>query len=506
MINRSKISQPLDVITYENFQGLDTSASILAQEFPKRQTLFICDNGFCDWRGQIVQDYGYEHHASDADISHVRYYSTSEAVFVERHSTGLTFKSDTGAELRDIHPQSAIVTSTVFNRKLLLLARARPVYEYDGYGFKSVKSPALEFMRPSYCTTIQRRFAVAGIPGRETEVHLSRVDAESVMPDDEGDGEESVLRAGKIDIKNLISKADVITGLGSFEQSRLVIFTSSSAVIYRVDPNIDEWQLDTSANVNIGCISHNTIANAGKDLMFCSRAGIHSIKRSEDNGILVYSYSLSDKVSQLYQALVSTVQNLEDISAVWDQDNAQYHVFFPHRNGSFSTRLTLSINPDDSSRQGPIPKFSTASYLDQTCADFLSGRLIVGSRAGVYKVLRPGEITPGAIYPSMVIETPMLYHTDLLQQKKTKGVVIQATGRGLLTLEALDAETDEVFDTIRMEIESRKDDAVTLRLPLSRQYQRPFNHAYDRVRFRITTEGYGGLLRIVSLSVMLRKD
>lgn len=506
MISRSKISQPLDVITYENFQGLDTSASILAQEFPKRQTLFVCDNGFCDWRGQIVQDYGYEHSHGDSDIAHVRYYSAREAVSVERRDSGLTFRSDTGAELRDVHPKSAVITSTVFNRKLLLLARARPVYEYDGYSFKAIKSPALEFMRPSYCATIQRRFVVAGIPGRETEVHLSRVDAESVMPDDEGDSEESVLRAGKIDVKNLINKADVITGLGSFEQSRLVIFTSSSAVIYRVDPNINEWQLDTSANVNIGCISHNTITNAGKDLMFCSRAGIHSIKRSEDNGILVYSYSLSDRVSQLYQALVATVDNLENISAVWDQDNAQYHVFFPHRNGLISTRLTLSINPDDSSRSGPTPKFSTASFLDQTCGDFLSGRLILGTRGGVYKALRPGEVTSNAIYPEMVIETPMLFHQDLLQQKKSKGVVIQATGRGLLTLEALHPDTDNVFDSITMEIDSRKDDGISLRMPLSRQYQRPFNHSYDRVRFRIRTEGYGGLLRIVSLSVMLRKD
>ena len=93
------------------------------------------------------------------------------------------------------------------------------MYRYNGVTFARNQSPAINSMLPAYCASVQRRLAVAGIPGRETQIHFSRVDQDEIFPDDEESGSTNTLRAGFIDIANLIGSVDQITGLGSFEQN-----------------------------------------------------------------------------------------------------------------------------------------------------------------------------------------------------------------------------------------------------------------------------------------------
>lgn len=304
---RSSTGLKTKTFVYENFQGLDTSRDITSLDTGKEQHLSKINNATADWRGQIVRDAACLERGGEYRVQHVRFFGKNELVWAERTGAGINFNSERGHVLENVHEATAIVSSTVFNQNVIFASRARPMYAYDGINFNRNQSPAADLLRPAYVTSVQRRLAVAGIPGRETQVHLSRVDQDQIFPDDEEPDSTSVLRAGFIDVANLLGTADQITGIGSFEQNRLVVFTADRAIIYRVDPDLTRWVIDDNANINIGCASHNTIVNAGTDLLFCSRSGVHSIKRSEENGILVFSYSMSDKIDILYRELFNSV-------------------------------------------------------------------------------------------------------------------------------------------------------------------------------------------------------
>jgi len=485
---------------YEDFQGLDTSRDITSLDTGKQQHLAKLNNATCDWRGQIVREPSAKLRKGTTVVNHVRYFNSTQTVFVEETGSGISFRSESDHVLEDVHPKTAIVSSTVFNQKVQFACRERPMYMYDGTIFKRNQSRAINELKPAFCTSIQRRLVVAGINGKETQVHFSRVDQDEIFPDDEEETSTNVLRAGFVDIANLLGTADKITGLGTFEQNRLVVFTSDKAIIYKIDPSISNWLLDDNAYVNIGCISHNTIQNAGTDLLFCSRSGIHSVKRSEDNGLLVYSYSLSDKVDILYRELFASCPDPEKISAVFDQDSAQYHVFFPQSGDFLCKRLTLSMNPEGGQ---PQPKYSQGDFLNARCGDFLNGKLILGTTGGIYEILQPEEIDKDAVTPSLAITTPLLWHGSLEETKETHSIVIQASGKGIINLDAQDLY-GRTIGSLVIEVDDTSDDNYFQDVPLSRQYERSWKHRYKAAQYRITTTGGAGLLRVIGFAVTVR--
>ena len=487
------------VVTYQNFQGLDTSRDITSMDTGDEQAVIQLDNATCDWRGQIVRDPTSSHRDGNRRVDHVRFFTRGKAVWVETDGAGVNFKSEDDHELNGVYPTGAKVSTTVFNQNVHFCSRGLAIYRYDGTIFSRNQSKALDDLRPSYVVSIQRRLAVAGMLGRETQVHFSRVDNDEVFPDDEEDSATSVLRAGFFDIANLLGTADQITGLGVFEQNRLVVFTADKAIIYKIDPDITQWIIDDNAFVNIGCASHNTIANAGTDLLFCSRSGVHSVKRSEDNGILVYSYSLSDKVDILYRELFASVEDPETISAVFDQDTAQYHIFFPQSGGFNCKRLTLSLNPEGGQ---PQPKFSTGNFLNARCGSFLAGTLVYGTTGGIYTVNKP-ESTEG-FTPEATVTTPLLWHGSLSDQKETHSVILQAAGIGKIRMTAQDEEGREIGELL-FEVDDTSDDNYFADVPLSKQYERKWSHRYKAAQYTFKTEGGTGLLRIIGFAVVLRK-
>jgi hypothetical protein len=491
----------LRTFAYENFQGLDTSRDITSLDTGKEQHLSQINNATCDWRGQMVRDPAARVRGGEYRVNHVRFFGTNELCWVEETGAGQNLKSERNHALDNAYLASATVTSTVFNQSVIFASRANPLYRYDGINFSRNQSPAADKLRPAYVTSVQRRLAVAGIPGRETQVHLTRVDQDEIFPEDEDPASTNVLRAGFIDVANLLGTADQITGLGSFEQNRLVVFTADRAIIYRIDPDIEQWVIDDNANIYIGCASHNTIQNAGTDLLFCSRSGIHSIKRSEDNGILVYSYSLSDKIDLLYRELFKSVPNKERISAVFDQDTAQYHVFFPQAGGQITKRLTLAMNPEGG--EGAQPKFSTGDFLNSRCGAFLGGRLVYGTSGGVYEVLKIEDDEPDSFTPEMNIVTPLLWHGSLTDTKETYSLLIQATGKGVIEVDAIDIDK-KIIGSLTIEVNDTSDDNYFEDVPLSKQYERKWSHRYKAAQYRIRSKGGGGLLRIIGFAVTVR--
>lgn len=485
---------------YEDFQGLDTSRDLISKDTGRGQHFERIQNAYCDWRGQVVRDSTCLHRHGDRVVVRTAYFNKKEVVYAERTDGGINLVSEREHALNGYYLPSAIIATTVFNQRVQFAAKGYVVVSYDGVIFRVNSSNHLGDLRPAFLTSVQRRLVVAGVAGQETRVFLSRADNDEVFPNDEDPNSENVLRAGYIDVANLIGTADQITGLGAFEQNKLVIFTSDRALIYLIDPDITQWTQDTSANIQIGCASHNTIANAGTDLLFCSRSGVHSIKRSTENGILVYSYSLSDKVDLLYRQLFDSVENPEEISAVFDQDKAQYHIFFPQPGGVLCKRLTLSMNPEGGE---PQLKFATGDFLNARCGSFLAGALVFGTSGGVYESLREGQTNESGVTPQFEVVTPMLWHGSLIEMKETLSVVIQAAGKGLLEIDALDDE-GRILGSMQVEASNDTDDNYFFGVPLSRQYERKWQHRYRGAQYRIRSKSGDGLFRLIGFAVTVR--
>ena len=150
--------------------------SITSLDTGEEQHLVQLTNGFCDWRGQIVRDPTVTFRKGDHKVNHVKFYGKKNVVWVEETGSALNFRSDADHFLENVHPIGSIVTSTVFNQSVHFASKGRATYRYDGTSFTRNQSADLNNLTPAFINSIQRRMVVAGIPGRETQVHFSRVD------------------------------------------------------------------------------------------------------------------------------------------------------------------------------------------------------------------------------------------------------------------------------------------------------------------------------------------
>mgnify|MGYP001071985018 CR=1 FL=1 len=401
--------------------------------------------------------------------------------------------SDGAHIVKEVYPRNAVATSTIFNNKVVFASRDFPMYQYDGLKWEEIESGSDQ--RPAYIVSIQRRLAVAGQPGKRTIIDFSRVDKETIFTEDEDPTATQVTKAADIDVGNIIGTADEITGLGVFENSRLAVFTNDQTLVYQLSPNYTQWQIDDKANIKVGCISHNTITQAGADLLFCSRDGIHSLRRSETNGVTIYTIPMSNKIDLIYRDLVKQVDNLEEISAFYDQDEGQYHVFFPISD-LITKRLTLSLSPV----QGGESKWSSGDFLNARCGAKLGPNTLLGTPGGVWERKRIEDIVEFS--PEMVVTTPILWQGAINDIKESYSFILQATGKGELQIEAFD-ERGRYLSAMQITIEDDAADDNFPDVPLSRQYERKFEHRYRGVQFRFTTRGKG-LLKIIGFAVTVR--
>ncbi|WP_138465354.1 hypothetical protein [Poseidonocella sp. HB161398] len=503
---RSSAQLKLKTHAYDTFMGLDGSRHITAMDTGREQHFATIENAYCDWRGQVVRGPAARPVHGSLQVVHARHFDTDRVVYGERRGDGIRLTSTEGHEDAFRYPQDAVLSSTIFNRNVHVAAKGARMRYYDGALFHQNSSPSMSLLRPSMITTVQRRLCVAGITGFETEVHISRVDSPAVFPGDEDPAEESVLRAGIIDVANLIGTADQITGLGQLEQDGLVVFTSDRAVVYRLDPDIDAWTIDAQANLRVGCVSHNTICPAGTDLLFCSRQGVHSIRRSSQNGILLGTVSLSFKIDTLYRHCFENMSDPAAMSAVYDQDANQYHVFFPQPGNRTARRLTLTLSPvpgeEDSAR------YSGGTFLDARCGDALAGRLVYGTNGGLYEIVRDRNrdgLPATAVAPEAYIVTPFLWHGSLVEAKRTHSFTLQASGSGIVEMWATDLE-GRVLGSMAFEIAPDADDTDSFAVPLSRQYERMWQVRYLAAQYHFRITQSDGLVRISGFAVTTRQD
>jgi len=457
-LSYAPIAVKSDAQTYYGFRGIDRSRDITAMETEKEQHFWNLNNCYVDYRGQLIRDPAFYllQGSNRYPVKAVRFYSREGFVFAEEDAAHTHLASDRG-------------------------------HRVDG---------AYE---------IQRRMAVAGFKDRPTVIEFSRVDDPDIFLNEESFNEE-VTRAAFIDIGNLIGTADEITGLGAFEANRLAVFTNDQTLVYLIDPDLEEWQLDSRANLRVGCISHNTIANAGSDLLFCSRKGIHSIMRSEQNGLTIAEASLSDEVENLYQELVRTTPDPKSISAVFDSDTLTYHVFFPRPGGQNTKRLSMNF------RSGyQVVNFQLGDTLYPRCGAFLGGKLFFGTADGVYEATqRVFDQDTGASdlrRDQMIAETPVLWLGDFLNSKRSHTLILQATGKGRFFVDAVD-ENDVDMQTIEVNLDRLEKDPKWGDMPLREDYAFPFPHVFRGIRLRFRTEEVDSQseITIISFSFLIHKE
>jgi hypothetical protein len=489
--------------TYYGFRGIDRSRDIAAMERQKEQNFWRLDNCYVDYRGQLIRDPKFFLHTGSNrfPVKSLRFYNREGVVFAEEDAANTHLASDRGHRIDGAFPKDAIVTMTNFKGKVHIFSADTRMYRYDGFEF----STSTASIKPSFGVPIQRRLAVAGFKDRPTTIEFSRVDNPDIFLSEEAPTEE-VTRASFIDISNLIGTADQITGLGTFEANRLAVFTKDQTLVYIIDPDFEQWQLDSRANLRIGCISHNTISNAGSDLLFCSRRGVHSIMRSEANGITIAEASLSDEVEPLYQELVKTTPDPSMISAVYDQDTQTYHIFFPRPGGTHTKRLSMNFRAGYEMRN-----FQLGDTLLPRCGTFLGGRLMFGTADGVYeatdRVVNQDTGLADLRRSPMIAETPVLWLGDFVGTKRTHTLILQAAGRGRLFIDAMD-ESDRPMGSIEVNLDRLEGDKHWGDAPLSSDYTFPFNHLFRGLRLRFRTEetDTASDVTVISFAFLMHKE
>ncbi|MBG18108.1 MAG: hypothetical protein CMB77_07150 [Euryarchaeota archaeon] len=484
-------------IPYEDFQGLDTSRDPVGLDTGKQQHFVVCNNAHCDFRGNLVRDPGanvYEN-INEGQIEHMRFFGKDRIAWAQKTGRAIDLRSQGGVDSVDGFPITSRITSTNFDRKTIFFARGQKPIWFDGAKFFDTESAA--DLNPSFGVAVQQRLAVAGIVGSPTQIHFSRVDDGNVFADDEDTNATEVTRGAFLDIANQLNTADDITGLGVLEKNRLAVFTNDQGILFKIDPDLTLWELEDRANISVGCMSHNTICNAGADLLFCSRSGVHSVRRSVTNGISVFTVPLSEKIDILWRSLVAQVDDHTKINAVFDPDENQYHVFFPITD-SLSKRLTFTISPSKQIES----KWSTGTFLNARCGAFLGGRLLYGTSGGIHEISNIEDVASAT--PEIEVVTPTLWLGSITDITTIHSLVIQAAGTGTLLVEIRDTYTNEVIYSQTLEIEEQVVDDSFSDNPLPQQYERKVERRASGVRLVFKSQGTG-LLRVVGFAFYVRE-
>lgn len=475
------------LFSYNRFLGLDTvtSPSNMSERF-----LTELNGGYVDFRGQIivgpvlvnafssivgsaVRHYNIKHYGAN---DYCRYTLFPNDQTVEIKSDSVTQSVAFSSSNAPITPLSLVN----FDQKQFSFMAGHDPYHYDGSAFTTVSgfgttqfSSLNSYPKGGHAVNILNRLVVAGIPGRETEIHVSEQDSFVNWRTNTSTGTTPNQTDGAIiDVKNQFTSKDTIQGLAVLEGDKLVVFGQNETLVYLADTNINLWEIARDFRVPIGLFGRNTAVNVGTDVFFCSRFGVHSLKRAA-SGLTLETVTFSREVQDLYLDLVENVPTVEAATpifsephAVWDGEIGQYRVFFPQAtNGSSFKELRLTYDPS-AGRSGHI-SFSESSgpscgsYFARPSQDSpitsafpstTSASLLLGSMSGfgngrVFDIPQastsPNNFTP----PYWNIRTPLLSQGSPDTYKHYKRLIIRAVGTADFIVRIYDSENNVLQNT-----------------------------------------------------------
>ena len=499
---KSRISTPFTSKLFSGFAGITTARSEISMERPEAQSFIEMDNLYCSSKGYLANEPGFTSSGSeDGFISHLRYHdsTTGMLVYATRTGSGTSLRCLNGySKAENIWPVESSVTSAYFSRNLLLAAGANTMRQFDGADFKEIRSTSIKGAR--YLCSVSNRVVVTGFDDRPYELQISRVNEADKYTSDESPSDASLLKAAMLDVQNVIGGSGRIRGIASFETNKLAIFTTDMAMVYTTDPDYTKWAIDPTSMISHGTVSHKSIVAIGGDLFFCSGSGVHSMRRSVTNGSTVFTSSISEDITELYQYLLSLVKVKDDISAAFDPVAGRLHIFFPV-NRKLSYRLSASFA--DARTEQDITKvyWSFSSFANMTCADYQAGRTTTGTISGV-KELLPWYVN-NDLAGAGSATLPILWHDDIFTPKRGMHLVLYASGYGVVEVKAQD-ETGRELGVTRFEL-PKQDQIDYAGVPLQRQFIRLFNHEYVGIKLSVSVMAKASV-RIFAIGVNIKKD
>lgn len=466
---------PRKLFSYNRFIGLDTvtSPSNMSERF-----LTELDGAYVDFRGQIIKGPGFRHKSGlnygtnftsqdntdkHYNIKHygpddyVRYtYHTSPELVKITNKAGTTvtsaFASAGGVPITPI----SLVN---FDQKQFAFMAGHDPYYYDGTafttvsGFGTIQSSSLGvYPKGGHAVNILNRLVVAGIPNKPTEIHISAQDSFTDWRTNTSSGTTPNQTDGAIiDVKNQFTSNDTIQGLAVLEGDKLVVFGKNETLVYLVDTNINLWEIARDFRVPIGIFGRNTAVNVGTDVFFCSRFGIHSLKRAA-SGLTLETVTFTREIEDQFRASTELTSSVfSEPHAVWDGEIGQYRVFFPFLSGGgtlTSTQYIFTYDPN-AGRSGHKSFAKHTGGPSQTvkdtnviCASFYAREdtgfdttsLLVGGARGY------GSGRHSFVDTYMHVRTPLLSQGSPDTYKHYKRLIIRAVGTADFDVRIYDSE------------------------------------------------------------------
>lgn len=492
---------------YANFAGMDRSRDVTALEIPPgtegaEQPLWLLKHASVSTRGIIEREplIRRRNDTTTGRVDTAAFYAPRLFCYAAQTGRGVDLLSSRGVGLPDAFSTGTVVSMVAYKGSLYALGGSKSPYYFDGTTWKQSKIPVL----PRFGVVLFDRLFAAGFLDDPATVKASRAGNPEIFPDNENPESSEAIKASFINVAEIVGVTDTITGLGSFEGDKIAIFTENNTIVYRVNADFKQWVIDNNATMNIGCVSHRTIVNVGKDLVFCSRYGIHVLSRSRENGLTVMPISLSDRLKDYYRGLVRDTVDKQSISAFYDPDEEKLHIFFPR--GDDCIRLTGVMDTDYKRVHWSIGDFNNIR-----CGASFGGDLVFGCPDGLYtptnRVIDLSDtFDPQApsIRGRMEVVTPILWHGNMFEEKLTQSILLHAVGNAEVTVTARDQEGRELT-SITLQVEGR-DGTEIPSVPLKSEYRIPFNSGYRGVSLTIDTgDDIEGALDIIGYAFELRK-
>ena len=187
--------------------------------------------------------------------------------------------------------------------------------------------------------------------------------------------------SGTLDLTSVWpSGGDSIVGLGA-HNNRLFIFGKQHILIYKDASTPASMSLDDAIS-GIGCVSHNTIAETGTDIIFLSQTGVRSVQRT----IQEKSAPLRDISKNVRTDLLTEMagETLTNIFGEWNQKEGFYLLHLPTIEKTYCFDFKQAL-PDGSSRVTTWDNISPTALFSKLDGTLLIGKTgYVGTHSGYY--------------------------------------------------------------------------------------------------------------------------
>ncbi len=409
-------------IPYERFIGLDTVAQ--AENMSERYFVAL-KNAYVDFRGQIVKMGGSVSLSPIGRTVAVEHFGREDAVFLVEAGGGtrLDAYSRTGLNFPNAFTGSPVIDFTQFVGAIFCATAGQNPLVYNGAAF------AVSTVTPQggANATLFKRMCVADVPGHETEVYVSKLDLNDYVVVGSGADDAAV-----INIRNELTAKDQIKGLGVVEGDKLAIFCENEVLMYKADADIANWEIVRDFRIPFGVFGRKTIKPVGTDLFFCSRVGLHSLRRAI-SGITLETITLSSAVHGLFEDLVDAVPAGKEPAAVWNANIGQYSIFFPTSTDGVTRKLAYTYEPGVG--KGGHRSWSYSNDNTNIDASFFASQELVASLDATVGLAETEHDWDDVTQPvDMQVLTPILWQGAPDRIKQYHRFLLRVAGTAELTI------------------------------------------------------------------------